>query len=265
MKAVILAAGLSSRIRSVTNGLPKCLLRFDDRAILDFQLDSLRAAGVQGVAVVVGWGKEKILDHIADRHASFCDRIHFLVNPNYARTNNIYSLWLARHWIGESDFLCLNADVLYHPEILLPAFATRADISMIIDEEFREETMKVVIRDRCVVAMRKGIPAQESSGTYIGITKFSRRACRPFFAAMKSLIDQGRLNEFFNSALLRLIDDGTRVYFTTTEGRPWTEIDDSTDLRFAEEVVYPRLAAELNAERSQSQAFSADQSIALTV
>ena len=79
---------------------------------------------------------------------------------------------------------------------------------------------------------------------------------------MESLIDQGRLNEFFNSAVLKLIEKGTPVHFTTTERHPWTEIDDLVDLRFAKEVIYPQLAAELGAERSPR---SADQSIVLAL
>lgn len=244
MKAVILAAGLSSRIRSVTNGLPKCLLRFDDRTILDWQIESLFDAGISTLGIIVGYGKEQIVDHVAERHPEKCDSISFVVNPKFGSTNNIYSLWLARHWIGETSFICLNADVLYHPRIILPAVSTRADISVIIDEEFRQETMKVIIGGGRVLAMRKSIPREESNGTYIGITTFSRRICRPLFAAMGALIDKGRVNEFFNVAVERLIANGTPVHFTTTEGLPWAEVDDPNDLRYAQTTIYPELVSD---------------------
>ncbi len=60
MKAVILAAGFCSRIRSITNAVPKCLLRFGDRTILDFQIESLFDAGIETIAIVTGYGKEHI-------------------------------------------------------------------------------------------------------------------------------------------------------------------------------------------------------------
>jgi choline kinase len=146
--------------------------------------------------------------------------------------------------VGESDFICLNADVLYHPSIILPAVATRADISVIIDEAWREETMKVIIRDGQVLAMSKAIPREQYSGTYVNITTFSRRVCRPFFAAMDALIEQGRVNDFFNVAVERLIACGTPVSFTRTEGLPWAEVDDPGDLWYAQTNVYPRLLSE---------------------
>ncbi len=245
MKAVILAAGIGSRIHSVTNGLPKCLLQFGGRAILDFQIDSLFDAGVQELAVVVGHEKEHIGEHVARWHPERSGSIHFITNPQFAVTNNIYSLWLAREWVGESDVVCLNADVLYHPGIIRPAIRTRADVSMIIDREFREETMKVIIRRGQVTAMSKGISQQHCSGTYIGITTFSQRVSKPLFAAIETLLQEGRARDFFQVAVERLIARGTPVRFTETVGLPWAEIDDANDFRFAQTEVYPRLASEI--------------------
>lgn len=121
---------------------------------------------------------------------------------------------------------------------------------MIVDEEFREETMKVIIRDGKVLAMSKRIPRAEASGTYIGITKFSRRIGRRFFAAMAELIAKSRVQEFFNAAVEQLIAEGTPVSLTKTAGLPWAEIDDAGDLRHAQTNVYPRLLSELTADRN---------------
>ncbi len=245
MKAVILAAGLSSRIRRVTNGTPKCLLRFGDQAILDFQLDSLFSAGVEETSIVVGYGKEHLMEHVFDRHPEKYGRIRFIENRYFAITNNLYSLWLAKNWVGEDDFLCLNADVLFHPAIIPPAVMTSAPISIIVDPEFREETMKVVIRNGRVLTIRKGISRAEASGTYIGITRFSRRVSKPLFESIGALVREGRVNDFFQAAVERLMAEGTPVSYTTTGGLPWTEVDDEADLNYAREQVYPRLAAQL--------------------
>lgn len=252
MKAVILAAGVGRRIHPVTNGLPKCLLPFGGQAILDFQVDSLVQAGITEVAIVVGHGKEHIVDHIARRHPGKWDSITFITNPRFAVTNNIYSLWLAREWVGASDFVCLNADVLYHPQIIVPAVATQADISVIIDREWRNETMKVIIQAGQVLAMSKAISRQDFSGIYIGITTFSQPVCRPLFAAIEALIGEGRVQEFFNVAVEQLIASGTRVSFTETAGLPWAEVDDANDLRFARSVIHPRLLQQIGAVEGQT-------------
>ncbi len=259
MKAVILAAGMCSRIRQVTQGLPKCLLHFGDRTILDYQLESLFDAGISEIAIVVGYAQEHIINHVARWHPEKCRRISFIENPRFAFTNNIYSLWLARDWVEMSDFICLNADVLYHPDIILPAVAARADISVIIDEAWRDETMKVIIRDGQVVAMSKAISREQYSGTYANITTFSRRVCQPLFAEIEALIAEGQVNVFFNVAVERLIARGVLVSYTRTEGLPWAEIDDPSDLWFAQTHIYPRLISELapGHHLAESEMFSA--------
>lgn len=241
MKAVILAAGLSTRLQQITNGLPKTLLDFGGRTILDFQLDSLFRAGVEKVAVVIGHGKEHILRHVAERHPEREDRITFIENPRYQETNNIYSLWLAREWIGQSGFFCLNADVLYHPDIILPAVECQAPITVIVDPEFRDETMKVLVEDGRVKVMRKGIPREKSHGTYIGITRFSAGICERFFTEMKRLIDERQVDVFFNVAVEGLIEQGVPVTCTGTRGLPWAEVDDPVDLEFARQTTLPAL------------------------
>lgn len=246
MKAVILAAGLSRRLRQVTNGLPKTLLDFGGKTILDYQVDSLFDAGVKQIAVVVGHGKEHIVNHIAERHAARKGSISFIENPRYSETNNIYSLWVARDWIGNSDFFCQNADVLYHPDIIVPAVDSPDPITVIVDPEFREETMKVIVEDGRVQVMRKGIAREKADGTYIGITRFSAGICEQFFGEMKRLIDERQVDVFFNVAVEGLIAKGVTVTCTSTRGLPWAEVDDPADLEFARKQTLPALTADKN-------------------
>ena len=109
-----------------------------------------------------------------------------------------------------SDFLCLNADVLCHPDILLRRETTHP-VSMIVDPAWRDETMKVVIRNGSVVRMSKSISRAEYSGTYIGITAFSRRIAPALFDEIGTMIAEGHVNEFFNVAVQRLVERGLRV------------------------------------------------------
>jgi len=112
---------------------------------------------------------------------------------------------------------------------------------MIVDPEWRDETMKVVIQEGNVVHMSKAITRAEYSATYIGITAFSRQVTSALFDEIKELVRQGRVDEFFNAAVERLIKRGVRVGYTTTAGLPWAEIDDEADLHFANTEIYPRL------------------------
>jgi choline kinase len=176
------------------------------------------------------------------RKLSDIQRIHFIENPAFAITNNIYSLWLALEWVHGDSFIVLNADVIFDPEILDVAVRPHAPISMIVDPLWRDETMKVVILDDHVIRMSKNISREEFSGTYIGITVFSKAIQDRFFRKMEDVIAAGRVNEFFNVVVPELANEGVPVGYTSTDGLPWAEIDDPVDLTFAQRNVFPQLA-----------------------
>jgi choline kinase len=245
MKAVILAAGQGTRIRSVHGEHPKCLIEVDQTTILDHQLEALSMAGINEVAIVVGYEKEQVADHVRSQELSYSQRIHFIENPAFAISNNIYSLWLAIDWLRGDSFIVLNADVIFDPAILNSAVQPYAPISMIVDPLWRDETMKVIIEGDRVIRMSKRISQDEFSGTYIGITVFSRSIQNRFFRKLSSLIDADRVNDFFNIAVQELADEGVRVGYTSTDGLSWAEIDDPLDLTFAQQSVFPNLAARI--------------------
>jgi L-glutamine-phosphate cytidylyltransferase len=240
MKAVILAAGQGTRIRSVHGEHPKCLIEVDGRTILDHQLEALAMAGINDVTIVVGYEKDQIVSLVKSRDFD-CQRIHFIENPAFAITNNIYSLWLALEWLRGDSFIVLNADVIFDPEILSAAVHPCAPISMIVDPLWRDETMKVVVVGDHVTRMSKKISREEFSGTYIGISIFSKVIQDRFFRTMNELISAGRVNEFFNVAVQKLANEGIQVGYTSTDGLAWAEIDDPLDLTFAQQNIFPQL------------------------
>ena len=117
-----------------------------------------------------------------------------------------------------------------------------APISMVVDPLWRDETMKVIIEEDRVIEMSKKVSREEFSGTYIGITVFSKSIQNEFFRKMYKLIGSGRVDEFFNSAVQELANEGVFVGFTGTDGLTWAEIDDPVDLSFAQRNVFPQLA-----------------------
>jgi len=239
MKAIILAAGRGTRIEAVTHGAPKCLIDFGGTTILDNQIEGLWAAGISRIGIVVGHNADQIVEHIGRTYGDHLDSFDFIYNHAFAKTNNIYSLWLAREWVQSESFLVLNADVLCHPAILLPAVASRRPASMIVDPAWREETMKVIVRKGRIVRMSKGIPRSEYSATYLGITAFRRPVVNQLFNEIGAMVGEGRVNEFFNAAVQRLVDRGLDVGFTSANGLPWAEIDDPADLLYAQTSVAP--------------------------
>ena len=243
MKAVILAAGQGTRIRAVHGERPKCLIEVDNTTILDHQLEALSRVGIKDVAIVVGYEKEQIINHVTNRKPRHVQRIYFIENPTFAITNNVYSLWLALEWVRGDSFIVLNADVIFDADILDVAVQSNAPISMIVDPLWRDETMKVIVHGDRVLQMSKKISQEQFSGTYIGITLFSKAIQRRFIDKMNALISAGRVSEFFNVAVQELVDEGVHVGYTSTDGLAWAEIDDPMDLSFAQQNVFPQLTA----------------------
>jgi len=243
MKAIILAAGQGTRIRAAHGECPKCLIRFDQTGwtILDQQIDALLWSGVEAIGIVVGYEKDQIIRHVTRNYRGSLYRFRFIENPMFAETNNIYSLWMARTWLKNSSFVVLNADVAFDAQILPPAMKSRAPITMIVDPEWRDETMKVIIAGNRVVRMSKQISQHDFSATYIGITVVDAAANGRLFARIGELIRGGEGRVFFNAAVQQLADEGLRVGYSETEGLPWAEIDDPGDLAFARINVFPSL------------------------
>jgi len=243
MKALILAAGRGTRIRSVHGERPKCLISIDgtDSTILDQQIGSLFAAGVREIGIVVGYEKDQIIDYVKRNYTHCLRRFRFFVNPRYMETNNIYSLWIARDWVQDDAFVVLNADVVFDSSALLRALLSPTPVTMIVDPEWRDETMKVVAVNGRIIRMSKGIPREEFSGTYIGITAFSEAIQARFIGKLDAMIQAGRVNDFFNVAVQELADEGVPVGLASSAGLPWAEIDDPGDLTFAQQHVFPQL------------------------
>src|SRR5687767_12166285 len=111
-QAVIVAAGESSRLRPLTNNLPKCLLEVGGETILSRSIRSLRTAGIDRIAIVVGFESRKIIDAASQKDVTF------LLNPFYAVSNNLGSLWFAKDWVDGAGFVYLHADVVYDTQLL---------------------------------------------------------------------------------------------------------------------------------------------------
>jgi choline kinase len=242
MRGIILAAGQGTRIRAA-HEYPKCLIRLDHTGwtILDQQIDALLLAGAEAIGIVVGYEKDQIIRHVRRNYRGMLHRFRFIENRAFAETNNIYSLWMAREWLSGTSFVVLNADVAFDGRILPPAMSTGAPMTMIVDPAWRDETMKVVIAGDRVIRMSKQIPHHEFSATYIGITVVDAGAHQLLFDRIGELIRRGDTGVFFNAAVQHLADEGLHIAYSETDGLPWAEIDDPSDLDFANVNVFPKL------------------------
>ena len=115
MKAVILSAGQGKRLMPLTSGNPKCLLNIAGRPLIEWQINELYKAGIDRVAVVVGYQADRVRQFLQSRYDS--QQVHVLYNPTYSWADNLFSCWVARAEMDE-EFLLLNGDTLFEEAVV---------------------------------------------------------------------------------------------------------------------------------------------------
>jgi L-glutamine-phosphate cytidylyltransferase len=115
--ALLLAAGLGSRLTPLTDDVPKCLVAMSGVPILERLVRALDAHGFQRLVIVTGYKAETIRDYLGERFGGIA--IEYVLSPCFATTNNSYSLWLARHLIDE-PFLLVESDLVFDEQLLAP-------------------------------------------------------------------------------------------------------------------------------------------------
>lgn len=230
------------RLYPLTQDTPKCLLEVGGQTLLEHQLDALAICGVSEVVIVTGYLSHRLIEKIERAGARYPFAFSFIHNARYAETNNLYSLWTAKEQVAGDEFLCLHADVLFHPEILRAGATSEDNVCLVADREIFEETMKLKMQGDRVIAVGKHVGAREASGTFLGLAKFSAEGGRRVFAEVENLIAENQINLYFTAAIERLIADNFFVAASFTEGLPWIEIDFPEEFDRARNEIFPLVA-----------------------
>ncbi|MBX3348099.1 MAG: phosphocholine cytidylyltransferase family protein [Nitrospira sp.] len=239
MKAIILAAGVGKRLWEVTQHRPKCLIEIGGRSLLHRYLESLAAIGVRRADIVVGYKQEMIREAVA---ADSCGvGVTFLVNEEFHR-GSISSLWIARSALDD-DTIVMDADVLFHRDILRRLVSSACENALLMDEtvtQTGEECMVVVAGGR-VIALTKKMPDHfDYAGEGVGFLRVKYADTSRLVSSLRGYIEKNMWQMEYEDALLEYFRD-VRVGHEKIGGLPWTEIDFINDIKKAELEVLPRL------------------------
>lgn len=231
MKALILAAGLGTRLAPITDSIPKSLVQVNGKPIIFKQIESLMENGISDITVVAGYRADVLIGALGERFGS---RVRTVRNNAYAETNNMYSAWLAKDALAGSGFLMMNADVFFDPSVIRSLVDFRAENAIVVDVgRYIEESMKVTQRGGRIAAISKSIPQSEALGCSIDVYKFSPPAGQEFFSECEQYIkERNEVKKWSEVALNGILP---RVAFEACplRGR-WLEIDNHEDLAAAE-------------------------------
>jgi choline kinase len=237
--AAILAAGVGSRLRPLTNDRPKALVSVGGRTILLRAIDALVGVGVEKVVIATGYREDAITHALANAPVE----VVLCPNPEYETTQNSVSLALCRGELEGHSFFRLDGDVLFDREILSRLCAVDAPIVAAVDRErmVDAEAMKVrlAVGGARVAAFGKGIPLADSGGESIGIERITATASETLFDGLDEAGRAGETHLYYEDIYSRLIDGGLEVGALDVSGLRWCEVDCAEDLTQAERLFAP--------------------------
>ena len=232
MIAVILAAGVSTRLRPLTDTIPKSLLPLGGTPLLRRTLEALRFHSIEHTIIVTGYLREVLERSVEEWKTGM--QVQFTFNPHFASTNNNYSLWTARASAADHDLLLLDADILFDRRIVGTLLQSPHHNALVMrrSPSLGEEEIKIELDTRGrVTKVGKDVDARRAVGESVGIEKFSRATAARLF---ETLDQRKHLDEFYEASFQDMIERGTEIYAVESGAYTCIEIDTPEDLRNAE-------------------------------
>jgi choline kinase len=229
--AVVLAAGIGSRLRPLTATRPKALVPLAGRPLVDHVLDVLAAGGIDSVVVVVGYEATRLADHLAARRDL---RIACVENAAFASTNTLASLAAAARLVGDA-FLLIDGDLVFEPAVLASILGDGTRLAVDRGPVLDDDAVKVAVGGGRITHVGKTLPPGILGvGESIGLARVDRETAAALFPLCRRLLASGARGAYYEAAFQTLIDGGARFVAADVTGLRWVEVDDHEDFRRAE-------------------------------
>lgn len=238
MKAIILSAGQGSRLGQLTAERPKCLIEFNGRSLLDRQLDTLSACGIDEVVVVTGFRDDQIEASLARRAGG--PKVRTVFNPFYQVADNLGSLFVARAEL-EGDVLVWNGDTLVSEELMARVVGNRGQdgICVTIDrkEGYDQDDMKVIADgDGRLRAIGKRI-AEGVNAESIGLLAFRGNGAARFREAIERAMRTKEGTTIWYLRVIHHLAQNGEVWTLDIDGEEWGEVDFPEDVESANRLT----------------------------
>lgn len=243
MQAIILAAGMGKRLGELTKNNTKCMVKVNEVTLIDRVLSQLAKLHLKRVVIVVGYEGQKLIDFIGDRYSSEV-KIEYVHNPVYEKTNNIYSLALAKKQLQEDDTLLIESDLIFDDSLFQMIIENpHPNLALVAKyETWMDGTMVQIDNDCNIVNFipKKAFNYNEVDSYYktVNIYKFSKEFSRSYYVPFLEAYSKALGNNEYYEQVLRVITllDRTGLKALPLTDEKWYEIDDVQDLDIAETI-----------------------------
>lgn len=233
MIAVILAAGMATRLRPLTDDRPKCLLQVGTKTLLARTIDALVENAISELVIVTGYRGEMIRQAVEAAYPAL--NVHYIDNADYRTTNNIYSLWLAKPFIDGRETLLLDSDILLDASLIRAILNAEGSALALNRHTLGEEEMKIVTApDGRMVEISKTCDPQKAVGESVGVEKMTADYTSALFRELaKMIVVEGLSGVFYEQAFQRLITQGHTFNIVDTTDYFSMELDTVADFELA--------------------------------
>ena len=242
MQALMLAAGMGRRMGKYTEAMPKCMIPVGGRTLLERAVEAVKEAGIHKFVMVVGWECDKLMDYIRNNISGM--EFQFIYNNDYATTNNIYSLFLARKELASDDTILLESDLVYDRRLIREIVECPDEnlVAVAKYEQWMDGTVTTLDKSGNIhnFIEKKDFNFQNVSDYYktVNIYKFSKEfSQQQYIAFLEAYIKAYGKNQYYELVLKALAHlSNAQLKAFILQNVNWYEIDDVQDLDIASTI-----------------------------
>lgn len=242
MQAIILAAGMGKRLKELTANNTKCMVKVNGVTLAERLLRQLDKKKLSRIVVVAGYESGKLIDYIGS--LGIATKIEFVENTIYDKTNNIYSLYLARDYLLKEDTLLFESDLIFEESVIDALLDDERQTLALVDkyESWMDGTCVKLSDDDSITEFVPGkkfnFTDREKYFKTVNIYKFSREFSETHYVPFLEAYSQALGNNEYYEQVLRVIAmlDNPMIKAKRLSGQKWYEIDDEADLDIAESI-----------------------------
>lgn len=246
MQALMLAAGMGRRMGKYTEAMTKCMIEVGGKTLLQRAVDALEKAGITKFVMVVGWASEKLVDYIKNNITGM--EFEFVYNKDYAVTNNIFSLYLAKEQLMRDDTILLESDLVYDDTLLRDVVQDPNPNLVVVAkyEHWMDGTVTTLDSDGNIMEFieKKDFHFDHINDYYktVNIYKFSKEfSSRLYVPFLEAYIQAYGKNQYYEMVLKTLAHlSRAQLKAFVLRNVTWYEVDNSADLEIADTLFTPQ-------------------------
>lgn len=237
-KAVVLAAGVGSRINQITKKIPKTMIKINNKYIFEYILESLYKSNIREVVFVVGYKANILKPKLQEKCNDLGINLKIVFNKKYKTTNTMYSLWLARNYL-KSKFIFLHGDLIFSHKMLNKFIRFPNQNAVLVDKKNPkdwDDAMKIISNNKFLKYMSKSISVSEMDGVAIGMYKFNLKGSKELFKVITNLV-KVKIKKNWVSEAINIMSKKIKINLQISKLHAWADVDNLVDLKSAKKII----------------------------